>query len=466
MEKQRINRTSGFIKRLLISFSLFGILSFSLFSREITYAELKTLRFIPTEDQNFYTDTDIEFQVILPGIKPSEIKVLQDRTQMSQKNISFKSMKKFEDFSLKGTVIQIWYSMDKIGTYTISPLKVTVQNKKTSIKFDPITVTEDPAKMMPKIVIVFSNGAKVKSDDTYSSEPLFSVPLGEKLRFTVYLQYITQLVQFNFEIPKDSIYKQVKTYEITEVKYREKSISNEMIPVADFEWEVLTEGKHTIPQFKLTTIDYNGYRTELMLPEVNVEFTPRVVREIQKNNNELFQDAFEQPVVNNVVLQSNDITLSDCEKLASLYSKERNAFFPYSKESKERKQFENELGIPSTIKTPPKGFIYLSIALIVLFIILIIIVIRKKAVLRIFIFSILLLSSSALLIYTVQKRNDYYGVSKGCTIFSIPEKTAEASSEINIGSIVEITEDTDNWFHVQLGETGGWCKKDDIIIIK
>ena len=43
---------------------------------------------------------------------------------------------------------------------------------------------------------------------------------------------------------------------------------------------------------------------------------------------------------------------------------------------------------------------------------------------------------------------------------------AEAKAEMGAGNKVQITENAGKWYYIELGETGGWCKAENIIIIK
>ena len=463
MEKQSIKRTTRFISRLLISFSLFSFVATASAGEILTRDEIKRLHFSPVPNQQLFTNTDIQFEINIPKVRPVEVQVL--RTPETETE-GFKSMKKFENFAEGGTKIQIWYSFEKTGTHILPPLKVMIQNRQSYLSFEPVTVTDDPAKKMPRIVLKFSNGQKITSEDPLSNKPIFAAKVGQKLRFTVYLQYIAQLVQFNYSIPKDSIYSQTRTYEITEVKYREKSISDELIPVADFEWTGLASGNQPIPKFKLSVISYGGYRTELILPEFKINFLPKNPTPPQKQKADLFADAFDEPFIESTLPEKIEITLDDCNKLAELHSQERNSVFKYFQNKKERIEMEEKLGLPSAKNTVCLGLLYFSIILIVLFLILLIISIKKKSLVKVFLFATLLFSSSILVIFTVQRLSQRTGISKGCKIYSIPEATAEASSEINRGNLVRITEATDIWYHIQLGESSGWCTRDDIVIIK
>lgn len=67
---------------------------------------------------------------------------------------------------------------------------------------------------------------------------------------------------------------------------------------------------------------------------------------------------------------------------------------------------------------------------------------------------------------SIVESNKTYGVSKGCQLYSIPDELSEARSELSAGSYVEIKESSGDWFYVLLGESGGWCNKENVIQIK
>ena len=118
------------------------------------------------------------------------------------------------------------------------------------------------------------------------------------------------------------------------------------------------------------------------------------------------------------------------------------------------------------MKTTPAIYLYLSIVLIIGCGVLLYFVLRKRQFFKSIALSLLLLSSVAFFIVSIGKRSTKYGISKGCTIYSIPEETAEASSEIKRGSLIVVTETTDIWCHIQQGEASGWSTKDNIVIVK
>lgn len=464
MEKQRIYTIAKPCRRLLISGIFVFIYINNLFSQTLTASEIKKLRITPEENQSFFTKTDIKFVLTIPNLDPSKIQVLPNTTKT---DVYFKTIKKSSDYENNGTLIEIWYNFDKAGTYQLENLPVIIQNRQRSIQFQPVKILDDPSKQNPRIVIQFSNGTKIYSDHGLYEKPIFSAKAGQKLSFTINLQYATQLVNFKWDIPQDSIFTQTKTYEFTEVKYREKKPSTELIPVATFEWTVLSPGIHSMPKIKLTATGYSGYKNELLMPNVDISFEKTSSSSNSTSETHIFDSAFSNLQQENQLSSQIQITNENCEQLAALYSKERNSVFTHYINKKNRQKYEEELKLPVNLnRFFSIGQLLGSILFFTGALIILLISIHEKKHLRILISSALLMLSMVPLIYTLIKRTEINGICKGCTIYSIPEENAEAFSEIGKGNNVTITESTDNWLYVQLGESGGWCKKDNIIIIK
>lgn len=464
MEKQRIKPKSKSCKRLLTAFIAAIIFANPVFSQSLSTADINSLRIKPSEGQNLYTKTDLKFELLIPKIKASHIQLI---SSSQSQDITFKTMRKSEDYENGGTLIEIWFTFDKKGTYTLNPLQVSIQGRRRSLRFEPVTVEDDPSKQAPRIVIKFNNGTTASSDNGIFTEPLFNAPAGEKVNFTVYLQYASQLINFSWDIPKDAILSQVKTYEIMEVRYREKNVSHSLIPVASFQWTSLAKGKQTLPKMKITATAYNGSRYDLVLPEIPATFTASTQTETLSQEDSMFNNAFTQDKDTDGTRTSVTITNEICEELAQLYSKERNSILKATQSRKARQQFEMDNGLPVNYeKDYSVRIIFGAILLLIGAVILLLISISEKKSFRIMIAIILIVIAVIIVIYGIVKRNETQGICTGCTIYSIPEENAEAKAEMGAGNKVYITEKTGKWCYVELGETGGWCRAENIIIIK
>lgn len=463
MEKQRIKSDSGSCRRLLILIVLTAFFTGKLFSQNLTLAEINKLQVLPADNQELFTKVDLKFEVSIPKVKPSQIQVMSANLPS---DITYKTVRKVQDYENGGTIIEVWFSFDKAGTYQLPRLPLMIQNRRRNIPFQEITVTDDPSKQIPKMLIIFDNGYKLSSSDEIPDEAAFTAKIGEKLDFTVYLQYSTQLVQFNWDLPKDSIFTQTETFEFTEVKYREKKYSHDLIPVASFEWIGLSSGENELPKIKITATGYNGYRNELLLPKLKINFSQQNVSNSDFEDG-IFSSAFTN--INNQNKNDSHLEITDqlCQALADLYSQERNSLFGYLNARKARINLETDLGLPST-SFDNYSILWLlgSIIFTLVFLILFIIAIKKHHLIRVLIFGTAMIIGIVSIFYSLGQRLHTFGICKGCVISSVPEASAEALSEISAGNRVEITEKAGKWYYIELGQTGGWCLQDNIILIK
>lgn len=463
MEKQRIKTAFRSCRRFLVLLLLFCNTVFA-FSQRLPLEKIRQLRIVPEEGQNLYTKTDIKFIVTIPTVPPAQVQVLAGN---QQQEITFRTIRKIENYEAEGTTIEIWYNFSQKGNYTPSPLPVMIQGSRRTIAFEPVYVTDDPATMSPRIVLVFDDGTKVYSDDGNFPNPLLTAKTGKKIGLTVNLQYATQLFQFNWEIPKDSIFTCTRQFEFTENRYREKVYSHILIPIASFEWTGLAEETIKLPPFRLSATGYNGYRSELIMPDVYVQFTEADESSSLSEDDDIFSAAFfqEEEAENTIITSS--LTDEDCQRLADYYSREHIEFLLYPKARRNRINFEESCGIIiSENPVFPAVFLYLSLILIIASIVCLIFALRRKHKIRALAFVILLILGTAILVFCSVKQHEKYGICRGCKIYSIPQENADSVSEVASGNRVRILEKAGKWYYIEIGESGGWCNTEDIYIIK
>lgn len=463
MEKQRINTAAKSCRRLLISILLF-VAAVPLGAQVLTASIIKELTLTPAVDQNLYAKEDIKFEVYIPYAKSSQIQV---QSPSLAADVTFKQIKKYDDFSdgsNGGVKLEIWYRFGKKGNYQLPALSLIIQNRKRTIKFAPVTIHDNPADMNPRIVIEFSNGQTIYSD---TKADVLKMPVGEPLSFTVNLQYAVQLIQFTYDIPKESIFTQTNVFEIVEIKYREKNYSDDLIPVATFDWTGLMPGPHSLPPFKMQVTGYNGYRIDCVTPEIIVDFIADVSGTASSSNvNSAFDDAFDFDFAAERAAKQAVITEDFCQELAELRIKERNAIFGHNSNRHERRELEEKFEISAAEDEFYMGIYYLSYILLLAALVFFIYLLRKKNRNKAIIVAGLFICAIAFCVYTQVKKNESYAIFKGGKVSSIPEENAESYSEISAGNRVRITEKAGKWYYIELGETGGWCNADKVIVIK
>ena len=186
MEKQRIKSITKSGRRLLV-FSIFLLLcSNSLFSHILTYAEVSALSILPAEGEKLYAKKDIKFEVLLPDTKANSVQI-QPPNEIQ--NVSLKTLRKSEIYGENtSTKIEIWYNFEKKGDYQLPPITILLQGRKRVLRFAKVKISENPENMLPRMIIEFSDGTTVSSDDNAPKKPVLSAKVGEKISFTLYLQ--------------------------------------------------------------------------------------------------------------------------------------------------------------------------------------------------------------------------------------------------------------------------------------
>ena len=458
MEKQRKYPEQQSCRRLLkqilkgfLVTLLFAAGSQTVYSQTLTNALIRDLRISPVQNQPLAVNTDIKFEVVIPYTLPSQIDVSMPE---EIENVQFKTLRKLEaGGNGGGTKIEIWFSFSKTGTYIIPPLSMKIKNSRKQIAFMPVKIGINPKEQDPVCVIVTDSGINKN----------ITVTAGQSVKFRVCLQYAVQLVQFNWELPKDSIFVQGKTYEFTEIKQREKVVSDELIPVSDFEWTPLVTGTIDFPKFNIQAIAYNGDKVTVKLPAIKVNVVKARTKK-SDNSSSYFSKAFETDFENGGEELVLILTAQEAEYIAELRSKERHSLF--GKARKERIAYEKMLGMPYSQKEFKIAWIYICAVITLALVVLLVIFLRKKRSIINIGIGIALVCMIVLVIYCAVCGKRKFAVSTGGQLCSIPEASASIKSELPVCNRVQVLDESGDWYLLRFGETEGWCTKESIIIIK
>ena len=430
---------------------LFAAGSQTVYSQTLTNALIRDLRISPVQNQPLAVNTDIKFEVVIPYTLPSQIDVSMPE---EIENVQFKTLRKVEaGGNGGGTKIEIWFSFSQTGTYIIPPLSMKIKNSRKQIAFMPVKIGINPKEQDPVCVIVTDSGINKN----------ITVTAGQSVKFRVCLQYAVQLVQFNWELPKDSIFVQGKTYEFTEIKQREKVVSDELIPVSDFEWTPLVTGTIDFPKFNIQAIAYNGDKVTVKLPAIKVNVVKARTKK-SDNSSSYFSKAFETDFENGGEELVLILTAQEAEYIAELRSKERHSLF--GKARKERIAYEKMLGMPYSQKEFKIAWIYICAVITLALVVLLVIFLRKKRSIINIGIGIVLVCMIVLVIYCAVCGKRKFAVSTGGQLCSIPEASASIKSELPVCNRVQVLDESGDWYLLRFGETEGWCTKESIIIIK
>ncbi len=457
MEKQRNESGTESGRRLLkkltaASFVFLWIFGrASVFGQTLTNAMLRELRINPAADQLLTANSDIKFEVLIPYTKPGQIEITLPE---EKDNIQFKTLRKVESGENGGgTKIEMWFSFAKTGTYALTPLTVKIKNSRRQIPFTPVKIGINPKEQEPLCLIITDSGINKN----------ITVTAGQKIKFRICLQYAVQLLQFSWELPKDSLFTQTRVYEFTEIKQREKVVSDELIPVSDFEWTPLLTGLMDFPKFNIQAVAYNGDKITVRLPQIKVNVV-KGQKPADREKPSFLTQSFEQNSEDLTVEEKNELSADDALQLAKLRSRERHSIRAAVR--KERVAFEKLFALPYNQKEFKVFWIYLCIFLLLAFIVLFVINVRKKRSLLNMGMGLGILLILIALIYSIVCGGKKYGISIGAKMFSIPEASASIKSELPAGSRVQLLNESDGWYRVSFGEAEGWCHKEEICEIK
>jgi len=193
-------------------------------------SDLQKLRVTPPVGA-LYSGREYMFSLVIPDVKPSSV---QADTPEVPSGVSVVSMRRtdYTEVGMQtGTEVDIWLSFRDARIYTLPPLRVRIKGRLYEIPFADVNIEQNPASTSPRLIIKFANGTEV-SDNAANDEPLFTVPAGEKILFTLYVQYAVQAIRFAWAAPKDALLTEMWRYEIAEGSPRPSLFTSDPIPVA------------------------------------------------------------------------------------------------------------------------------------------------------------------------------------------------------------------------------------------
>ncbi len=421
----------------------------------------------PVNERN-YAGQECCFELKIPYAKADTV---QASIPDLPAGVNFVSMRR-SDYSEDeaGTKIELWLNFSEPGNYKIRVMRITVSGKIYPIKFSPVTISENPKDIMPQLVIQFDNGTSLVQTRRSRpiSRPVFSVPAGTNVGFTVNLQYAVQLASFYWSVPKDSIFTETSRYDITRGNQRSSEFSEELLPIASFDWQPLVPGNMPLPSMQFFATSYNGTRVELELPDAFINVTEGLPQSGEEKNWErlrLFSNAFESlPSMERTGVQTK-VSRGDCEMIASLRGRERRSL-PFGRATAERKNFENSVGISAEDPEPKYFGLYFFSALTLLSLVLIFIFFMLKKVSGMIFSSTLAIVFAVFSIIYMIHLNTRTAIFTGGKISPVPERQVEAVESISGGKRVFIEQKAGGWLYIRYGSSCGWTDFENVIPIE
>jgi hypothetical protein len=460
MEKQRVRRK----KRISIGLLIFSLcLGNAVFAQ--SYSEMRSLHVTP-QNGVIYSGKECMFELIIPAVQPSDVQI---ETPQLPADVNFVSMRRtdyIENDIQSGTEIDLWLSFDNAAEYMLPPLRIKIRNRAYSIPFDTVKVIQDPSTQAPLLIISFDNGTEVDSIQS-SAAPLFTVHAGEKIRFTVFVQYAVQIMNFEWTVPKNALFTEIRKYDVTEGKPRSRESFAARISVGRFEWQPLSSGSVSLPVIRVLLTSYSGKRITLSQPDMRVAVLHAdSIQSVPALGDEsYFAYAFSESEENDKNDICTTVNEDGCEQLAQLRMKERHSLFQ-QKIALERRSLEKKFGITEVYNEPsvPLFFLLLTAAAAVTLAALVLFILKKRrsAIICITAGGMLFIST----IVCGIRLSAVYGIFKGGSIHSVPDEVSGFVSPVDSGQCVRIEERAGRWIYIQYGSIGGWISSSSVIVIR
>lgn len=464
MEKQTADRSwkrNGLLKLFLLSIILLlGHSAFSQNNVRISWEYAKSLRCKPAAEY-FFTSSDCIFYLDIEGINQEDIDLSVNRIP---DYVDFGGFKKESlpqtETGRTGTRVILYFKFDREGDYQIPPVNVTIGHGMYSIPFEPVTVYTNPRTIQPKVHLDFAN------EEFQSGRRSFTIISGEHIIFTVKLQYATQLVNLRWAIPEDSLFREIKRFEIADKGILSSSFTPDIVPIVTFDWQPLVPGTYSLPKLIITASSYGGGMMDLSLPDYR--FTVTGVKESDNETvvSDEYDYAFENPETTKIVEENPFLEIKNIDQLYSLRVKERHSMPKITRARELRAMAEEADGLkvganePSVVLHIAIGILLgiLVVAVIVLFILKKIPIAAATLALTLFVFAGGMITGISC--------HMKYGLFKGGYVNTIPEESVQSGVTLQSGSRVKIEHEVNDWLFIRADDTSGWVKNDSVLVIR
>lgn len=428
MEKLKQFRRSRLVTGLLIFFAL----SSPVFSQRLAKStgnfqpqELSAIRIVPATDERLISGQDIKFILDIPDINPSDVEIA--KVQFLD-DIKIKGSRKTVNYDDGGTRIEFHLVFEKSGTFTPSPVELTVKRKKVSIPFNPVKISPNPRDLNPTFILEVRNKKnRVIPQKSLTQKGTFTQ--GEEYTITVYLQYAMRATSFTHQLPKDCIFTEisVKDFESRKNDYNENS--QNIMELGTYGWNPLKDGEVEFPVFSADVWNYSSYHSIISSQKITVNASEESKAQVQKP-----------------VAQSSDETF---------YIEET----PPKTDETDAKPEQNIENLWKKLQKR-KFLLFVLLLVVITFTILICILfaLRKKWKILVIVFCMGCIVSVPLWILATKKQNIFTGQ----ILYAIPEDSASSSMLLKSGSVVQVISVVDDWYYIKTNTVSGWAKTGDL----
>ncbi len=423
---------------------------------------------VEPDTQAFFTAQENGFTLKIPGTDPMLVQTDLPQLPEGIQLITSKKEEYVNEEGERGTLVHLWFTFKETGPVRLPPLIVIVDKRTFYLPFGDVTVFENPNLISPQLLVDFISGAKLNRST--GEIKVYEAVAGEEIIYELKLKYFSQILSFDWQLPKDSLFKELNRSDYARGKTAGRTFSDQALSVAEFSWKPLVPGEYIMPQVSVSAVAYNGSTRTLNVPRVVIKVVPEAKNESEKtftteSSKKLFGSAFTQNPASVYQETKSEFSKEDCKKLAELRTIEKKSF-SLKKARAERADFELLHGLSGAENEVRLPFVRLFFILTFVFVCLTLLFafLRKKTVAVVF-----LILSAVFIVFSAvvgNKITDEYAIFAGGNIMPVPEETSSAVHKAEGGLRVKIVEKTGEWFYITSNDVNGWVKKENIYEIK
>ncbi len=457
---------------ILFIFSAFSkIFAWTMFPKE----EYQNLRLIP-EDKYIFTQQENGFSLKIPKADASKITTELPDFPAGIKFISSVPEDFLDTDGERGTILHFWFNFTTTGLVRIPEITLKIENHKYQVSFPPVEVFENPSLINPVLSVEFydekENGLEFSKTD--KGVNCINVHSGKAIKFMVYVQFAVQIYNFDYKIPKNSIFTEMGHWgKIAELDEPGK-FSTKKYPVAQFEWKPLVEGRYEMPQVSVNAIAYNGAKKPLSLPYYEI-FVSEAALDSPGDNPALQSDGAFSDILKPAFEKKEDENLSErfdfpsenyCASLADARSEERHSFPWNASVIAKRQLVESEVGISSPQNEPSIPFLKLLVAVFAVFFVIMIILLFMRHLRSSLVIAFFATVCMVLSLMTSLRLIPKYGIFGGTKVSLIPEKNSSSVHTVFPGQRVKLLESAGDWIFIECVDYSGWVLRDTVYEIR
>ncbi len=435
-------------------------------------AYLRSLSF-KCQDGYVFSSTNTVFAVDIAYLPPEDLSVYLNSIPNNVELVSIKKVTYIPPSGSGqgyGTHVEITVRFSSTGDVKLFAADLETKEGFFKIPFPTVHVWANMQILKPELSV------SVDGNDG-AGGPLRST-VGSHIGYTVRVKYASAVRSISYEIPENSIFiEKERMLDPDGAQAQASEFSPNFQDAARYDWQPLAAGEYELPPVRLVVQSYSGNLVSLPFPSIKVHVAEpgSVAADASQSGAALsgsgtaLSGALEAAFAASPSVRQEDGgggSLEDAALLAELYGKELSSLPFLNAAAEARQQLEGRLGRDVQPPLPRRPLLVLLLVLALATVLLAVAFALQKYFSRAafaLVMALLLSLSAAVYGARLSRR---YAVSKGGTLYPIPESGLSQGGTLPTASVVQILKEAGDWYYVSFNDTNGWIPSDAVILIR